>query len=119
MALVAVMAKVGKSSLVMVPVAVAVVMVAPLVGLERVMVKFSSGSMVVSPLMLMVMVFEFSPSIASTKIMLPDGRVPPKSVALAGFMPVPVTDQSTLLFPIVELRVTVKVKAFVPLFPSL
>ena len=109
------MGKSLKSSLVMVPMAVVVVIVALLVGLERVTVKFSSGSIVVSPLTLMVMIFEFSPSI---KLTLPDGRVPPKSVALAGFVPVPVTTQLTLLFPIVELRLIVKVKAFVQLLPS-
>ena len=90
--------------------------VAPLVGLERVIVKFSSGSTVVSPLTLTVIILEVS---FAAKVTIPDGKVPPKSVALAGFVPVPVTVQLTAFVPVVEPdRVTVKVKALLPEFPS-
>ena len=44
---------------------------------------------------------------------------PTKSVALAGMVPVPVTAPLTLLVPVVLTeRVTVKVKALLPLLPS-
>ena len=98
------------------PVAVAVVIVAPLVGLERVTIKFSSGSTVVSPLTLTVITLEVS---FAAKLTIPDGKVPPKSVALAGLFAVPVTVQLTAFVPVVEPeRVTVKVKALLPEFPS-
>ncbi|GCA72860.1 hypothetical protein MiYa_04415 [Microcystis aeruginosa NIES-2519] len=101
----------------MVPVAVAVVIVAPLVALERVTVKFSFSSTVASPKTLTVITFEVSPA---AKLTVPDGNNPPtKSVALAGLVPVPVTAQLTLLLPVVlTARVTVKVKALLPLLPS-
>ena len=97
--------------------AVAVVINAPLVELERVTVKSSLGSMVVSPCTLTVITFEVSPA---TKLTVPEGKTPPtKSVALAGLLPEPVTAQLTLLAPVVlPARVTVKVKALPPLFPS-
>ena len=95
------------------PVAVAVVIVAPLVGLERVTIKFSSGSTVVSPLTLTVITLEVS---FAAKVTIPDGKVPPKSAAS---MPVPVTAQFTAFVPVVVLdRVTVKLKALLPEFPS-
>ena len=49
-----------RSSLVISPVAVTVVIVAPLVGLERVTVKLSSGSTDVSPLTLTEITLEVS-----------------------------------------------------------
>ena len=95
------------------PVAVAVVIVAPLVGLERVTVKLSSGSTVVSPLTLTVITLEVS---FAAKVTIPDGKVPPKSAAS---MPVPVTAQFTAFVPVVVPdRVTVKLKALLPEFPS-
>ena len=46
-------------------------------------------------------------------------KVPPKSAASAGFVPVPVTVKVAELTPVVSpLRVTVKVKAVFPEFPS-
>ena len=90
--------------------------VSPLVGLERVTVKFSSGSTVVSPLTLTVIILEVS---LAAKVTIPDGKVPPKSAASAGLLPVPVTAQLTLFVPVVKPdRVTVKVKALFPEFPS-
>ncbi|MFM5957229.1 MAG: hypothetical protein ACKOQ2_08695, partial [Dolichospermum sp.] len=49
-----------------------------------------------------------------------EGKTPPtKSLASAGLVPEPVTAQLTLLAPVVlTARVTVKVKALLPLFPS-
>ncbi len=117
--LAAAMVRVGAatSSLLIVPVAVAVVMVAPLVALERVTVKFSFGSNVVSPWTLTVITLLVSPG---AKLTVPDGKTPPtKSVALAGKVPLLVTAQLTLLLPVVLAeRVTVKVKALLPLLPS-
>ena len=50
---------------------------------------------------------------------VPVGMVPPKSAALAGLAPVPVTAQLALLIPVVSpVRVTVKVKAVSPSLPS-
>ncbi|GCA72967.1 hypothetical protein MiYa_04522 [Microcystis aeruginosa NIES-2519] len=94
--------------------------VAPLVGLERVTVKFSFGSTVVSPWTLTVITLLVSPG---AKLTVPDGNNPPtKSAALAGLVPVPVTAQVMLLLPVVLpggiKRVTVKVKALLPLLPS-
>ncbi|GCL48777.1 hypothetical protein NIES3804_03280 [Microcystis aeruginosa NIES-3804] len=101
----------------MVPVAVAVVMLAPLVGLERMTVKFSFGSNVVSPRTLTVITLLVSPG---AKLTVPDGNNPPtKSAALAGLLPLLITAQLTLLLPVVlPERVTVKVKALLPLLPS-
>src|SRR5438270_519794 len=67
------------SSLTMVPLALAVPMVAP-VAFDSVTVKPSSGSTVVSPLTLTVMIFELSPD---AKLTLPEGKLPPKSLASA------------------------------------
>ena len=91
LALVAAMASVGReveSSLVIVPAAEAVVIVAP-TGPERVTVKPSSGSTVVSPLTLTVIVCDVAPA---AKFTLPLGSAPPvKSVPLAALAPLPVT----------------------------
>ena len=101
------------SSLVIIPVAVAVVRVAPLVGLDRVTVKLSLGSTVVSPLTLTVITLDVS---FAAKVTIPDGKVPPKSAAL---IPVPVTAQFTAFVPVIKPdRLTVKVKALFPEFPS-
>jgi hypothetical protein len=106
----------GKSSLVIVPMAVAVPIVAPLVGLKRVTVKFSSGSKVVSPLMLTVITLEVS---FAAKLTIPDGNAPPKSAASVGLFPVPVNVQLTSFVSVVAPdRVTVKVNALFPEFPS-
>ena len=106
----------GKSSSLIVPVAVAVEMIAPLVGLERVTAKFSFGSIVVSPLTLTVITLEVS---FAPKVTVPDGKIPPKSVTLAGLVPVAVTAQLTAFVSvIVPDRVTVKLKALLPEFPS-
>ena len=83
--------------------------IAALVGLERVTVNPSLSSAVMSPETLTVMTFWVSPA---AKVTVPDGRVPPKSAALAGLVPDPVTCQLALLVPdVLPLRVTVKVKA--------
>ena len=76
------------SSLVIVPAAEAVVIVAP-TGPERVTVKPSSGSTVVSPLTLTVIVCDVAPA---AKFTPPLGSAPPvKSVPLAALAPLPVT----------------------------
>jgi hypothetical protein len=55
----------------------------------------------------------------AAKVTIPDGKVPPKSAALARLVPVPVTAQLTLFISVVEPdRVTVKVNALFPEFPS-
>ena len=110
------MERVGESSLVMVPVAVAVVMVAPLLGLVRVTVKVSLGSGVVSPLTGTLMAWEV---MLAPKVTVPEGKtLPTKSAALAGLVPVPVTAQLTVWVVVVSpVRVTVKVKYFVPELP--
>ena len=99
------------SSFRMVDEAAAAVMVAP-VGLDRVTVKPSSPSTVVSPATLIVIVAVDAPAANDT---VPVGRTPPKSVALA----VPVTakfaDEAPVRSP---LRVTVKVNGVVPALPS-
>lgn len=78
----------GRSSLVIVPIAVDGENLA-LVGLLKVTMKFSSGSAVESPLTLTVIVFgAVSPA---AKLIVPVGKVPPKSAALAGLATVPVT----------------------------
>ena len=56
------------SSLVMVPVAVAILMVAPADGFDRVTVKVSSDSTVASPLIATLMVFDVSPA---AKVIVP------------------------------------------------
>ena len=87
-----------------------------LVGLERVTVNPSSGSTVVSPNTSTMIVLVVSPAAKTTVLV---GKVPPKSVTSAWSVPDPVTAQLALLLPLVSsLRVTVKVKAFVPEFPS-
>ena len=68
--------------------AVAVVICAPPEALDSVTVKPSSGSTVVSPLTLTVIVLLVSPA---AKLTTPLGSVPPKSAALAGLAPLPVT----------------------------
>ena len=85
-------------SIVPVAVAVAVVIAAP-VGLDRVTVKVSSGSTIVSPLTLTVMILAVS---LAAKLTVPLGNaVPPKSSALAPLVPLPVTAHLTLLVPVV------------------
>ena len=91
-------------------------MIALLVGLERVTIKFSFASTVVSPLTFTVITLDVS---FAAKVTVPDGNVPPKSAALAGLVPVPVTPQLTKFIPVVRPnRRTVKIKALVPEFPS-
>ena len=69
-----------------------------------------------SPLTWTVTVFVTSPA---AKLTVPPGRLPPKSAASAGLAPLPATAQATLPLPAVPPpRVTVKVKAVVPLLPS-
>ena len=104
------------SSLLIVPLAVAVAMVAPL-GLARVTVKPSSFSTRVSPLTWTVMVWLVSPA---AKVTMPEGsRAALKSAALAGLEPDPVRAQSAEEAPVVSpVRLTVKLKAFVPASPS-
>ena len=102
--------------MVMVPTAVAVPRVAPL-AFDRVRVKVSLGSTTVSPTTLTRTVLLASPA---AKLTMPVGRVPPaKSLAAAAFVPDPVTAQlaeaGALRSP---LRVTVKLKAVEPEFPS-
>ena len=77
----------------MVPLAVAVVIVAPPLAFDNVTVKPSSGSTVVSPLTLTVSVLLVSPA---AKLIWLAGSVPPKSAALA---PLPVTAQLTVVVP--------------------
>ena len=77
------------SSLRMVLVAVAVLMVVPALGLDRVTVKFSLGSIVASPATFTVIVLVVSPA---AKLTVPVGKAPPaKSAATAGLAPLPVT----------------------------
>ena len=71
-----------------VPTADAVVIWAPPAALDSVTEKPSSGSTAVSPLTLTVIVWLVSPA---AKLTWPLGSVPPKSAALAGFVPLPVT----------------------------
>ena len=114
LALVAAMARVGRvSSSRMVPSAAAVPRVAP-VGAERTTLKSSSASIWVSLATLMVMSFAVSPA---ANVRVPPGSTPPvKSAALAE---PPATAQLTVLPPtVLPLRVTVKVKAVLPLLPS-
>src|SRR4051794_16408123 len=88
------------SSLVMVPVALAVPRVAPVEGLESLTVKPSFGSTVLSPATLTVMVLLVSPA---AKLTLPVGStLPAKSVALAGLVPEPATVQAVLAAPVVS-----------------
>ena len=106
----------GISSLRIVPVAVAVVMV-ELLGLDKVTVKVSLGSTTLSPLTLTVISLVVSPA---AKVTVLDGNIPPaKSSAVAGLLPVPVTNQLAVLIPVVSpLRLTVKVKGMSPSLPS-
>ena len=80
---------VAPSSLRIVPVAAAVPMTVPALGLDSVTVKFSLGSTVASPATLTVIALLVSPA---AKLTVPVGRTPPvKSAALAGLAPLPVT----------------------------
>ena len=108
---------VAMSSLRIVPVAVAPVIVAPPVAPDKVTVNPSSDSTVRSPLTFTVIVLVVS---LARKFTVPLGRTPPvKSVAFAGLPPVPVTAQFTSVAPEVRpVRVTVKVNAVEPAFPS-
>ena len=104
------------SSLVIVPVAVLAVERTVPVGLLNVTLKVSFASKMESPLTLRVIVFAVSPA---AKLTVPVGKVPPKSAALAGLVPLPVTAKLALLAMVISPdRVTVKVKALVPVFPS-
>lgn len=58
------------------------------IGFDNVTVKLSSNLTVLSPLTLMVIVFDDSSAPNSSK---PLGHDPPKSSALAGLSPLPVT----------------------------
>ena len=106
-----------KSSLALVPVAVAVLILVPAEALDRVTVKPSLGSTVPSPATLTVMVLLVWPA---AKLSVPKGSAPPaKSAAFAGRPPLPVTAQWTLLVPVVPPeRVTVKVNGVLPILPS-
>ncbi len=86
------------SSFWIVPVAVAVVRVVPVVGLERVTVKSLLGSKVLSPLTLTVITLLVCPAV---KLTVPVGRMlPEKSAALAGLAPLPVTVYLILAVPV-------------------
>ena len=103
------------SSFRIVPVALVVVIVAP-VAFDNVTVKPSSDSTVVSPATLTVMVWLVSPA---AKFTVPEGSVPPVKSAALGSDPLLVTAQVALLAAVVEpARVTVKVNGVVPEFPS-
>src|SRR4051794_36212771 len=101
----------------MVPLAAAVPMVVPALGLDRATVKFSLGSTVLSPATFTVRVFVVSPA---AKLTVPLGNAPPvKSAAVAGLAPLPVTAKAAVEAPaVLPLRETVKVKAVLPLLPS-
>ena len=89
LASVAAMAMVVESSFRMVPVAVAVVMVAPLEGADNVTVKPSSGSTRLSAATLTVITALAAPA---AKFTTPDGSTPPvKSAPFAGLAPEPAT----------------------------
>ena len=106
----------AESSLRIVPLAIAEVIVAPPLAPDSVTVKPSSGSTSVSPVTLTLMVLLVSPA---AKLSVPLGSAPPKSAALAGLTPLPVTAQLTLVAPVVgPLRVTVNVYGVSPEFPS-
>src|SRR3954469_17119869 len=102
----------------MAPVAVAVPIVRPADGLDSVTAKPSSGSTVVSPATRTVIVFDVSPA---PNVTVPDGSTPPaKTDALAACSPLPPTDQSKDWFEAKAWpSITVKVKAVVPLLPSI
>ena len=106
------------SSLVIVPVAVVVAIVAPVEGLDKVTVKPSVGSTAASPATLTVITLLVSPA---AKLTVPAGNAPPmKSAALAGLEPEPVTAHFALaameVFPV---RLTVKVNGVLePAAPS-
>ena len=72
----------------MVPFALALTIVAPADAFDSVIVNPSSGSAVVSPATLIVIVFDVSPAL---KVTVPAGKLPPKSAAFAGAAPEPVT----------------------------
>src|SRR6478609_12044122 len=105
------------SSLTMVPVAVAVPMVVPELGFDRVTLNPSLGSTVVSAATFTVMVLLVSPA---AKLTVPVGKAAPvKSAAFAGLAPLPVTAKAAVDAPaVLPVRVTVKVKAVLPLLPS-
>jgi hypothetical protein len=103
------------SSFRIVPVAVAVLIWA-FEALDSVTVNPSSDSTVVSPSTLTVIVLLVSPGL---NVSVPLGSVPPtKSTPLAGFDPLPVTDQLTVVEPVVNPdRVTVNVNGVAPAMP--
>jgi hypothetical protein len=106
----------GRSSLRIVPIAVDVPIVAP-VDEWRTTLKLSSFSTIISPLTSIEIIFELSPVAKDT---VPDGSTPlGKSAAFAGTLPTPTTRHRTLLTPLRSpVRLTVKVKALLPLLPS-
>ena len=90
----------------MVPVALAVLIVA-LLALDKLTVKPSSSSTVLSPLTLTVIVLLVSPVLKSS---VPEGKLPPKSFAFDGLLTEALTAQETLLTTLVSpVRVTVNV----------
>lgn len=108
---------VNGSSLRMVPVAVAVPMVA-LAGAERVTVKPSFGSTVASALAITTIVCDEEPA---GKVTVPLGKAPPtKSAAFAALAPEPVTAQLAVDCEArLPERATVKVKVALIQLPSL
>ena len=93
----------------MVPVAVLAPMVVPADGEDSATAKVSVDSVRLSSATLTVTVWLVCPA---AKLTVPEGNTPPtKSIALAGFAPVPVTDQTALeVRAVLPDRVTVKVK---------
>ena len=92
-------------------------MTPPLVGPDKVTLKPSSASTVMSPATCTVIVFDVSPA---AKLTVPLGSAPPtKSEADAGLAPLPASDQDTLFAePVLPVRVTVNVNGVVPDWPS-
>ena len=88
------------------PVAVAVPMAVPALGLDSVSVKPSVDSTAVSPATFTVIVLLVSPA---AKLTVPVGNTPPaKSAAAAGLAPLPVTAKAAVEAPaVLPLRVTV------------
>ena len=115
-ALVAVIVKAASvaSSLRMVPNAVAVASVAPVLGFDNLTLKASLASCVVSPATLTVMIFDVSPA---AKLTVPEGRTPPTKSAPLTVAP-PTVHTALCATEVSPVRVTVKVNAVVPDWPS-
>ena len=104
------------SSLRMMPLPTARVMVAPAGAPLRVTVKVSSASTRVSPETGTAMLRLVTPA---AKVMVPLGSTPPKSAASAGLAPEPATTQLSVCAAVVSpLRVTVNTALPEPLCPS-